>query len=628
MSTLGKAVIEFSADTAKFTGDIGRAAAVFNRNMAQMERGIASLGNAITAVLAVGGLGALAKSAIDAGDELNKLSQKAGISVEALSELKHGASLADVDVQSLSIGLKEFNKSIVEAGDKSSKAGQLFTALGVDITKGPEVALKQFAQRVAEMKDGSEKTALVVALLGKAGQDMIPWLNQGAEGMQRAAEQARALGLNMTTEQAQRFEQFNDNMKTLGQLSSVVGKNLANLVVPGINSMTENLIKAAEHGYLFWQIMVEGAKVFMALRAGLSDMLPASMAPNRDALKAATDALFQWDETQRRMRTGPNLWPGQSGGAAASGGMNAAALSLALSGGGGATTPPKDPRLGIGEVIRRQQDAAEEFAKALADEQAAVQAITEARLKDADAIKRQLDPTIELADQTEKIADLVNRGLLTSEQGDQFLEQLTTKLLDAQNAFDTLKDKGKEDLDELKRAIEGWGRQFSRTMADMVVESQYSFDRIRDLFRDLLKEIVAAQIQKRFTDPIVKAGGGLLDTAIGALGGAIGGLFGGTSMPPAPVPASRAAGGPSFAGMPTLVGEHGPELMIPDVSGQIIPNGGFGSINIYPQYNLGSNVSRAEVQQQIQRGNAQLRQDIAQDLASNGPLRKQIKATA
>jgi hypothetical protein len=624
MSTLGKAVIEFSADTAKFTGDVGRAAAVFNRNMAAMERGIESLRTAITGVLAIGGLGALAKSAIDAGEELNKLSQKAGISVEALSGLKHGARLADVDMQGLTVGLKEFNKSIVEAGDKGSKTGQIFTALGVDLTRGPEVALKQVAQRFAEMQDGSEKTTLAVNLFGKAGQDMIPWLNQGADGLERAAQQAQALGLTMSAEQAQRFEQFNDNMKTMGMLAEVVGVNIANLVVPGINSMTQNLITAAEKGNLFWQVMMEGAKFTAAAMAALS----AKDSP----LDRFATFLFQQDERMRSLREGANVWPGAAAGASANkpaGSINSAALSRALAGGSTSTTPAKDPRLTAAEIIQRQIGAANDFSRALGEEQAAVQAITEARLKDADAIKRQLDPTIELAEQTEKIADLVNRGMLTSEQGDAFLDVLTTKLLDAQGAFDTLKDKGKEDLDELKRAIEGWGRQFSRTMADMVIESEYSFDRIRDLFRDLLKEILAAQIQKRFTDQVVKAGGGLLDKAIGAIGTAIGGwVGGGTSMPPAPIPMSAAAGGDVFAGMPTLVGEHGPELMVPDVSGQIIPNGGLGGVSIYATYNFGSNISRAELRQQVEQGNARLRQDIAHDLASNGPLRKQIKASA
>lgn len=620
MSTLGKAVIEFSADTAKFTGDVGRAAAVFNRNMAAMQRGIDSLRNAVSGLLAVGGLGAMAQAAINAGDELNKLSQKAGISVEALSELKHGARLADVDMQGLTVGLKEFNKSIVEAGDKTSKSAQIFTALGVDLTSGPEVALKQVAQRFAEMQDGSEKTALAVYLFGKAGADMIPWLNLGADGLEKAAAQARALGLTMTGDQAQRFEQFNDNMKTLALLAEVVGANIANMVVPAINSITQNLINAAEKGYLFQQMLIEIGKVSLAILGGLS--------AKNSPLDRFTQWVFDQEERVRSLRE-QLAAPLPTTTARPAGSINTAALSRALAGGNSGKAAEKDPRLTSAEIIQRQIEAANDFSRALGEEQAAVQAITEARLKDADAIKRQLDPTIELAEQTEKIADLVNRGMLTSEQGDAFLDVLTTKLLDAQGAFDTLKDKGKEDLDELKRAIEGWGRQFSRTMADMVIESEYSFDRIRDLFRDLLKEILAAQIQKRFTDPIVQAGGGLLDKAFGSLGSAFGNLFGGgTSMPPAPIPMSAAAGGDVFAGMPTLVGEHGPELMVPDVSGQIIPNGGLGGVSIYATYNFGSNISRAELRQQVEQGNARLRQDIAHDLASNGPLRKQIKASA
>jgi len=87
--------------------------------------------------------------------------------------------------------------------------------------------------------------------------------------------------------------------------------------------------------------------------------------------------------------------------------------------------------------------------------------------------------------------------------------------------------KGEKDLvDELSQVMAGWGRGFSRSMADMVINSTMSFDSIKTSFRGLLADIVAMQIDNQFTKPILKAGsnvlGGLLDKAVG-------GIFGGSS---------------------------------------------------------------------------------------------------
>ena len=62
---------------------------------------------------------------------------------------------------------------------------------------------------------------------------------------------------------------------------------------------------------------------------------------------------------------------------------------------------------------------------------------------------------------------------------------------------------------------------------------------------------------------------GVQDAITGGFGRVIGGIFGG----------KRAYGGPVNSGSSYLVGERGPELFQPRVSGNIIPNGG-RSVNV------------------------------------------------
>src|SRR3990167_2101497 len=251
MSTLGKAVVEYSADTAKFISDVGRTAAMFDKSMARMEAGIMGLRNALVAAAGLGGFSVLIKGAIDAGDQLNKLAQKVGISVERLSEFKLGAELADVNLEALTIGLKEFNKALTEAQDPNSKSAGIFKALGVDASQNPEEALRRFADAMSLLPDGAAKTAVAVEGMGKAGMNMIPWLNQGAAGMDRAARSAKNLGVVISAEFAAQAEQFNDNLKLLSKNVDALGVKMASGLIGGLETLTSRLVAATEKGEAF-----------------------------------------------------------------------------------------------------------------------------------------------------------------------------------------------------------------------------------------------------------------------------------------------------------------------------------------------------------------------------------------
>ena len=57
----------------------------------------------------------------------------------------------------------------------------------------------------------------------------------------------------------------------------------------------------------------------------------------------------------------------------------------------------------------------------------------------------------------------------------------------------------------------------------------------------------------------------------------------------------KAVGGPVSAGQPYLVGERGPELMIPSSNGKIIPNnqlGGGGSVVVNQTINVSTGVQQ------------------------------------
>jgi hypothetical protein len=163
------------------------------------------LGLAAVAAAAVGAGVALAasmKGVIDSADTLNKASQKIGMSTEDLSKLKYAADLADVSSESLGKSMGKLSKAMASAASSStSDAAMAFKAVGVEVKntdgtlRSQSEVLKDVAEKFQGYTDGAGKTALAIALFGKAGASMIPLLNEGRDGLQEAADEATKFGL-------------------------------------------------------------------------------------------------------------------------------------------------------------------------------------------------------------------------------------------------------------------------------------------------------------------------------------------------------------------------------------------------------------------------------------------------
>lgn len=231
---------------------IQRATGELTGGLSRLQGAFAALG----ATAALGGLAASIKSAIDTADALEELGQKTGIAVEQLSALDFAMRREGVSTEAFAKGMKELSKSMVEAGDASSKAGKLFAALGVDSTAGPRQALLQLADAFASMPDGATKAALATEIFGKAGMDLIPALNQGAAGIQELEQQARRLGVTLNEETAKGAAAFKDNLFALQESSKALGVSMAKDLLPGLKDITSAMREAAEEGGILNAIWV------------------------------------------------------------------------------------------------------------------------------------------------------------------------------------------------------------------------------------------------------------------------------------------------------------------------------------------------------------------------------------
>lgn len=215
-------------------GQVKNATLGFN----SLKGAVAGFGAAIAGSAIVAGLTGVVKRSIEVGDELFNLQAKTGIAANQLIAIGGAAKLADVDMATLSKGLTKLNVNLVKAAEGNDELGRKFAALGVSV-KGADgqvissdKALKQIADRFADMPDGAQKAAAAVALFGKSGAELIPLLNEGAASMEKFT-------FKVGEDFAARSDQFNDTITELGIKAQGFGLELTDALLPALQSILE-----------------------------------------------------------------------------------------------------------------------------------------------------------------------------------------------------------------------------------------------------------------------------------------------------------------------------------------------------------------------------------------------------
>lgn len=253
-SNIGSLIVHLGADTATLQSDLGRANAIFQRNMGQIEKSAIQLGKVVGVGIAAAttAVTALVKNSISNADQLSELSQKVGISTESLSAMKYQAGLASVEISSLQTGLVRFSRTAADAAGGSKQQAALFNAMGISVKdfagnlKPADGLLREVSAKFATYADGTGKAALATQLFGRAGADLIPMLNEGAEGMDAAAREAATLGQIISGETAVAANELGDNLDRLKAVATGFGNELAARLLPSLVGLTDQMVANAK----------------------------------------------------------------------------------------------------------------------------------------------------------------------------------------------------------------------------------------------------------------------------------------------------------------------------------------------------------------------------------------------
>lgn len=232
------------------------------QDFASEAQGVAQAVGAPFAAVA-GAVGFSLQSAVtgfaQAGDGLDKMSARLGISAVKLQEWSFAATHAGAAPEDLEDALKDLSEKIAEvAGGDTGDAAQLFSALGISVKdasgkiRPASDIFEEVADAIQRNEDPALRTKIAMVLMGDSGRKLIPMLSGGAQGLDDMAKQAHDLGLVMNEDAVAAAAKMTDHMDDMKASVTAVGHEIGYRLSPVVISMSDRFrdLAAANKGAL------------------------------------------------------------------------------------------------------------------------------------------------------------------------------------------------------------------------------------------------------------------------------------------------------------------------------------------------------------------------------------------
>ncbi|HQS18602.1 hypothetical protein [Reyranella sp.] len=544
--------------------------------MTRLSAALAPLAAGFTAAAVASRIWEAGMKAANMGEQAEQI----GLTTDQLQAYRLAAAQAGIEAEQMDGAMMRLARAMGSANDGSDEAIARFEKLGVKILdsggnlrKAADV-MPELARGLLQIGSETERAALMQELFGRSGARLVTVLGQIAQGNDAVVASAKAQKAVIGEEVIKAWDELDDQMKVAAQrmdtFLATVGKPIAVGALQAINFEIDKItlgLRLAQKGFdwltskaansaggLDKQIEGMNADIvaFMGRGHAVDDPVVQDIIKRRDALTAQLNAM---PPTMPEITvTAPQ---------------------------GGASNPLSNGAKKAGE--KSAADALRESQRQM-DE---LVALIEKQRQAADAIEDRFGTGAEtLARKTQELADI--QHLLAPETAQRAMQDLTDKADDqaramtgAAGGFDGFMagiEQGIADMARVNTEFET-GKQMVDLMSDAITDlamgAEVDFGKI---LKSFLNMMIQMEIKAAASSLWGAIGGG------GGIGGFIGGLFGGGGGVTASGggfdigAASGLAGGwmPGFAdggrpplGRPSVVGERGPELFVPDSAGTI-----------------------------------------------------------
>lgn len=212
----------------------------------------AVIGSALT--VATGAVVATGKAFIDGansvasyGDEIQKTSQKLGLSYEKYQSFDYVLKIAGTSMSNMTTGMKTMTNKLDDAKNGSKEAQAMFAKLGLSMEDINNMTREEVFESAIygfqSLAESTERAGLANDLFGRSGQELTPLFNMTSEETKELIKNAKDLGMVMSDDAVNASADYKDGLTTLQGTMEGLKNNMMSSMLPGITAVMNGLSK-------------------------------------------------------------------------------------------------------------------------------------------------------------------------------------------------------------------------------------------------------------------------------------------------------------------------------------------------------------------------------------------------
>lgn len=255
MPNLGAAKSAVNGVGLEFKG-VGAAAEAAAVKVGAVGLAVAAVGVAVVAVSAamVGMAMKFGKEMGEKAERIGQLAQKLNLTASEVGRWSAVANAAGMSTESWASSMTKLERAQVMAANGSKQQSAAFRELGIEAknVKDQNELMLQVADKFSKMEDGPKKVQLAMMLMGRAGAEMIPILNQGSEALKEQMALAESYGAVLSDDLVAAGQRVDDAFDEMDMGMQGLKNTMFEALAPSIQVVTEyfnGLIKEMIESY-------------------------------------------------------------------------------------------------------------------------------------------------------------------------------------------------------------------------------------------------------------------------------------------------------------------------------------------------------------------------------------------
>lgn len=206
-----------------------------------LKAGLAAIGLSVGAARVA--LEAIVNDTASAATGFEKAARRVGMARVQFQELSEAAQDSGLSAEGFENSMRFLNRGIATAADGSKEMRKDFRSLGVEVTKSTKAGdvFERLVESFSKMEEGPKKVALAMRIFGRAGADMLPFLDKGSAGLKESIASNYDLGKIFSDEDVKNAKEYKkatrDIRDAIEGLERTIGRGFMKQAAEGMKAI-------------------------------------------------------------------------------------------------------------------------------------------------------------------------------------------------------------------------------------------------------------------------------------------------------------------------------------------------------------------------------------------------------